>query len=132
MNSLSGGSVASKKTGVARWNLEEVFRLAEMFGVSSAYMVGEEPLESAMGVNAKTVEASSTVFTSGPSLVAGAGYAPATSRLRVVTECPLYNVRDSHGLCLIEKWMLINHGDTHQFASIVGKMWAPTRGDHLL
>ncbi|GAB2828681.1 hypothetical protein GCM10027022_19810 [Alpinimonas psychrophila] len=79
--SWSGGTVANKKTGGARWNLEDKFRLAEMFCVSLGYMVGEEPLESAVAVNAKTAEGSSTVFAGGASFVAGAGYDPATSRL---------------------------------------------------
>ena len=35
---LSGGSVANKKTGVTVWNLEELFRLAELFNVSVGYM----------------------------------------------------------------------------------------------
>jgi transcriptional regulator with XRE-family HTH domain len=58
---LTQGGFSKKKIGASRWNLDEVFRLAEVFNVSVGYMVGEEPLEAAMAVNAKTAEESSTV-----------------------------------------------------------------------
>jgi hypothetical protein len=52
-----------------------------MFNVSVGYMVGEEPLEAAQVVEAKTAEFSPTVSAGGASFVAGAGCDPATSRL---------------------------------------------------
>jgi hypothetical protein len=36
----------------------------------------------------------------------------------------LYDARDSRALCLIEKWMLVNHNDWVGLSSLVGKMWA--------
>ena len=69
-------TIGNKVTGANRWNIDEVSELSEIFGVSTDYILGKEPIESAEPINAE-VPAS---FETG-TLVAGTGFEPVTSGL---------------------------------------------------
>ena len=71
-------TIGNKMSRGNRWNIDEILLLADIFEVSTDYMLGREPLEAVKPVNAK-VPASEETGTSG--LVAGTGFEPATSGL---------------------------------------------------
>ncbi len=75
---LKPATFSQKINGGTRWNLEEIIELTDTFGVSFDYLIGREPIESAMPHNEKTPsEEGVSVVTP----VAEAGLDPATSRL---------------------------------------------------
>ena len=77
----------NNKLGGSRWTAQDLIRLSDLFQVSLDYLVGREPLESAVPKNQETPAASATgvstglITPPGDSLVAEAGLDPATSRL---------------------------------------------------
>ncbi|TYL51226.1 helix-turn-helix domain-containing protein [Agromyces mariniharenae] len=71
-------TVNSKMNRSNRWNLDEILHLAEIFGVSTDYLLGRAPIESAVPVNTKRPASEETGRSD---LVAGAGFEPTTSGL---------------------------------------------------
>ena len=65
---LSQGSLGNKYTLRTGWTVNDLLNLADLFGVSLDYLVGREPMESAVPLRNRIP-------------VAGAGLEPAASRL---------------------------------------------------
>ena len=75
---LQPPTINSKVSGANRWNIDDLIDLSGIFGVSINYLIGKEPIESAVSVNAK-VPASRETGTN--DVVAGTGFEPVTSGL---------------------------------------------------
>lgn len=78
---LKPATVGNKVTGASRWNIDEVSELSEIFEVSTDYILGKEPIESAEPVNAEVPAPPVTSTGETGTLVAGAGFEPTTSGL---------------------------------------------------
>ena len=74
---LTEQSVGNRLAERRAWTVDDIATMADIFGVSTDYLFGREPMDSAKPVNAVGPAA----MQSGPTLVAGAGLDPATSRL---------------------------------------------------
>ena len=75
---LQAVNLNNKIAGTVRWSLDELLELGEIFEVSSNYLLGKEPIESAVPVKA-SVPASRETGTD--EMVAGTGFEPVTSGL---------------------------------------------------
>lgn len=70
-------ALSKKAKGGARWNLEDVIAISEVFDVTIDYLIGKQPIESAMPVRKKAP----TAIAVGAEGVGRAGLEPATDGL---------------------------------------------------
>ena len=74
---LTEQSIGNRLAERRAWTVDDIAAMADVFAVSTDYLFGREPMDSAKPVNA----AGPALIQTGPTSVAGAGLDPATSRL---------------------------------------------------